>query len=144
MKRLYTPPPPALAAELIRFRVRCEQAAALAPLPPKLHWATNQDCHAPLAARCMGVSLAVQKRWGGVVITGKVGAVTHYWNRLPRGIWVDLTSAQFGGDNLHVCPNAVPWAYFYPAGVRWMRQQLPAKRFLAALATLPAESEVAA
>jgi hypothetical protein len=35
---------------------------------------------------------------GGDIVTGRVKGVQHYWNRLPDGKEVDLTSCQFGGD----------------------------------------------
>ena len=52
----------------------------------------------PLDGHCGAVSSIVQKIFGGDIVTGKIQEITHYWNRLPDGSEVDLTSCQFGGD----------------------------------------------
>jgi len=48
--------------------------------------------------QCYVTALLVQDLLGGDVITGKVNGESHYWNRLPDGIELDLTSDQYGGD----------------------------------------------
>lgn len=61
----------------------------------------------PLYGHCAAAAYAVQKRFGGDQITGRVDGVRHLWNRLPDGTEVDLTSDQFeGGDGLHPVPGA--------------------------------------
>jgi hypothetical protein len=52
----------------------------------------------PLFLHCAAVATVVQAIFGGEIVTGRVNGVSHYWNRLPDGIEVDLTSCQFGGD----------------------------------------------
>jgi len=52
----------------------------------------------PLDGHCAIVSYLVYKLLGGELIKGKVNGEPHYWNRLPDGSEVDLTSCQFGGD----------------------------------------------
>lgn len=52
----------------------------------------------PLDGHCGAVSSMIQGIFGGDIVTGKVNGVTHYWNRLPDGTEIDLTSCQFGGD----------------------------------------------
>lgn len=55
-----------------------------------------------LSGKCAAVALIVQAACGGDLIEGWVTfdryAGCHYWNRLPDGSEVDLTSCQFGGD----------------------------------------------
>lgn len=52
----------------------------------------------PLLGHCGAVATAIQAAMGGVVVTGRVNNEPHYWNRLPDGKEVDLTSCQYGGD----------------------------------------------
>jgi hypothetical protein len=52
----------------------------------------------PLSGMCVEVSLVVLGVYGGSLVCGFVGSDRHYWNRLPSGEEVDLTSDQFGGD----------------------------------------------
>ena len=52
----------------------------------------------PLEGHCAAVAYMVQGMFGGEIVTGRVTGITHYWNRLPDGKEVDLTSCQFGGD----------------------------------------------
>jgi len=54
----------------------------------------------PLAGHCSIVALMVRGMFGGVIVTGLVDETRHYWNRLPDGREVDLTSCQFGGDGV--------------------------------------------
>jgi hypothetical protein len=51
-----------------------------------------------LQGHCGCVSWLVMQLYGGTIVTGKVDGIRHYWNRLPDGEEVDLTSCQFGGD----------------------------------------------
>jgi hypothetical protein len=52
----------------------------------------------PLDLHCSPVAYAVLAVFGGAIVRGTVEGVRHYWNRLPDGVEVDLTSCQFGGD----------------------------------------------
>jgi len=52
----------------------------------------------PLAGMCVEVSLIVRGVFGGILLSGFVGKEQHYWNRLPDGRELDITSDQFGGD----------------------------------------------
>lgn len=52
----------------------------------------------PLLGHCGAVATAIQAAMGGVIVTGRVKDEPHYWNRLPDGREVDLTSCQYGGD----------------------------------------------
>lgn len=51
-----------------------------------------------LYLHCAAMAAVVQQAMGGHIVTGRVHGVQHYWNRLPDGQEVDLTSCQFGGD----------------------------------------------
>lgn len=59
------------------------------------------DWCSPLTGHCVAAALMVQACFGGVLVTGKVNDCPHYWNRLPDGREVDLTSCQFGGDGFN-------------------------------------------
>ena len=52
----------------------------------------------PLEGCCGPVSRIVRIALGGAIVTGRVCGEPHFWNRLPSGEEVDLTSCQFGGD----------------------------------------------
>lgn len=51
-----------------------------------------------LELHCGAVASVVQSIVGGEIVTGKINGITHYWNRLPDKVEIDLTSCQFGGD----------------------------------------------
>lgn len=52
----------------------------------------------PLDGHCAAMAHLVQGVYGGEIVTGRIEGAPHYWNRLPDGTEVDLTSCQFGGD----------------------------------------------
>jgi hypothetical protein len=52
----------------------------------------------PLDEHCSVVAALVRAVFGGDFVTGRINGARHYWNRLPDGQEVDLTSCQFGGD----------------------------------------------
>lgn len=52
----------------------------------------------PLYLHCAAVASTVYAVFGGDIVSGRVKNVVHFWNRLPDGREVDLTSCQFGGD----------------------------------------------
>jgi len=51
-----------------------------------------------LHGHCGAVATMIQATMGGDIVTGRINGIQHYWNRLPDGKEVDLTSCQFGGD----------------------------------------------
>jgi hypothetical protein len=59
------------------------------------------DCgSSPLAGYCAAAAITVQACFGGCLVSGFVNDEQHFWNRLPNGREVDLTSCQFGGDGI--------------------------------------------
>lgn len=79
--------------ELLR-KVCLRVASAETSCYPEAYDAEKSRLH----GHCGAVSSMLQGIFGGDIITGKVQGETHYWNRLPDGVEVDLTSCQFGGD----------------------------------------------
>jgi hypothetical protein len=69
--------------------------ACAAAAGPKLAGALS-----PLAGYCDAAAEVVRGLHGGAILTGTVEGCQHFWNRLPDGRDVDLTSCQFGGDGL--------------------------------------------
>ena len=51
-----------------------------------------------LTGCCAAVALMVKAVCGGVILKGAVNGWQHYWNLLPCGNEIDLTSTQFGGN----------------------------------------------
>lgn len=55
--------------------------------------------------QCYVTALLVQGLLGGEILTGKtpipMGSETHYWNKLPNGDELDLTSDQYNGDGFN-------------------------------------------
>jgi len=65
----------------------------------------NPKC--PSEGQCFVTALCVQDILNGEIMCGMVNGIWHYWNMLPNGQEVDLTSDQFkGGDGIHKHPNA--------------------------------------
>ena len=62
----------------------------------------------PLWAHCAPVAYAVRAALGGEIIEGKVKGIRHFWNRLPSGREIDLTSCQFGGDGITPLAKGTP------------------------------------
>jgi hypothetical protein len=79
--------------ELLR-KVCLRVASAETAFDPEAYDANKSRLH----GHCGAVSSMLQNIFGGDIMTGKVQGDTHYWNRLPDGVEVDLTSCQFGGD----------------------------------------------
>ena len=77
------------------LREACLKAAHAATCCYPQHYDENKS---PLDGHCSAVATVVQATMGGDIVTGLVEGVRHYWNRLPGGQEVDLTSCQFGGD----------------------------------------------
>jgi hypothetical protein len=73
---------------------------------------------------------------GGKIVAGTVNGEPHYWNRLPCGTEVDLTSCQYGGDGFTPLAHAkikrvrskpkriVPEFIFFAADVLRQLEQL--------------------
>jgi hypothetical protein len=66
----------------------------------------------PSGGQCFVTAMVVQDIFGGEIIQGTVqqidGKMCHYWNKLPNGQEVDLTSDQFAeGDGIHRHPMAI-------------------------------------
>lgn len=61
----------------------------------------DRSLRCKLSGHCGSAAHLVQKRYGGDLLTGKVGSDRHIWNRLPDGTEVDLTGSQYGGDGFH-------------------------------------------
>ena len=53
----------------------------------------------PLEGHCAIISFVVHKLFNANIVHGKVMSIQHYWNRLPNGKEIDLTSCQFRGGN---------------------------------------------
>lgn len=70
----------------------------------------------PLYLHCL-----LQVVYGGDIVSGKVKGVNHYWNRLPDGKEIDLTSCQFNGDGFTplskgrkvTCKGLTPLRFIY-------------------------------
>lgn len=52
----------------------------------------------PLWGHCAPVSHVVRAAFGGDFMVGYVKGIRNFWNRLPDGNEIDLTSCQYGGD----------------------------------------------
>lgn len=66
----------------------------------------------PSGGQCFVTAMVVQDIFGGEIIQGTVrqidGKMNHYWNKLPNGQEIDLTSDQFvEGDGIHRHPIAI-------------------------------------
>lgn len=68
-------------------------------------YATANGLYGPLYLHCAAMAVVVKATCGGDIVQGRIdGKWSHYWNRLPNGVEVDLTSCQFsdlGGDGWH-------------------------------------------
>jgi hypothetical protein len=49
----------------------------------------------PAFGQCAVTALIVQDLLGGELMYGATESLSHYWNRLPSGVEIDLTSDQF-------------------------------------------------
>lgn len=52
----------------------------------------------PLWNHCTAVAFVIRGLFGGDYVSGKVKDEPHFWNRLPDGTELDMTSCQYGGD----------------------------------------------
>lgn len=101
------------------LRVAClKSAGEKSAACPGLYRQRKRDgsLSSPLEGHCGAVSSMLYGMFGGEIIGAIVEArilnwedepglsyagCQHFWNRLPDGRVVDLTSCQFGGDGLH-------------------------------------------
>ena len=58
----------------------------------------------PAWGQCAVTALLIQDGHGGDLLRAEVNGVSHYWNRLPSGVEVDLTREQFGDLPLPMGP----------------------------------------
>jgi hypothetical protein len=68
----------------------------------------------PLWNHCAPMAHMVRGCFGGEILEGMVNEIHHFWNRLPDGTEVDLTSCQFGGDGFTPMTQGTPvptWRY---------------------------------
>lgn len=68
----------------------------------------------PLSGCCGAVAIMVYGCFGGEIMQGDVDGYPHFWNRLPNGHEVDLTSCQFGGDGYSPIVAGEPTEYTGP------------------------------
>lgn len=64
--------------------------------------------------QCFPTSLLIQSLLGGKIWHGHINMVNHFWNELPNGEEVDLTSDQFSGDGIHPVNGGVKMGYRKP------------------------------
>ena len=57
----------------------------------------------PAWGQCAVTALVIQDYFGGTLLRGEVGQISHYWNVLPSGKELDLTRSQFGVDASVAC-----------------------------------------
>jgi hypothetical protein len=66
----------------------------------------------PSWGQCAVTALVLQDLFGGTLVRSTVGGVSHYWNQLPDGSFLDLTLRQFGwGAEYDVPPIARERSY---------------------------------
>ena len=59
-----------------------------------LRWSAENSAY----GQCAVSALIVQDHFGGELLRARVDGISHYWNRLPTGLEVDLTRKQFGSN----------------------------------------------
>ena len=55
----------------------------------------NWSPHNPAWGQCAVTALVIQDLFGGDLLRCKINGISHYWNRLPSGVEIDLTRDQF-------------------------------------------------
>lgn len=65
----------------------------------------------PSIGQCAVTALIVQDVFGGEILRGASSEGSHYWNRLPSGLEVDLTADQFSSGSSFGAIEVRPRAY---------------------------------
>ncbi len=56
----------------------------------------------PVYGHCGCIATVIKDVYGGSILKGEaIPGHNHYWNQLPDGTAIDLTSDQYGGDGLN-------------------------------------------
>lgn len=64
----------------------------------------------PSAGHCAVVAVLVRNIFGGDMVSTKIDGKSHWYNRLPDGMYIDLTGDQFGRPDI----QAAKYAPLYP------------------------------
>ena len=87
--------------DLLYLKNRLARVASKSTSPDSKAYAKQDN---PLYGHCFVMALFVRHAFGGVIVRGRepesLGGGTHFWNILPTGQEVDLTSCQYGSDGL--------------------------------------------
>lgn len=97
-----------------------------------LQWSTDNSAY----GQCAVTALVVQDYFGGELLCARVDGISHYWNRLPAGLEVDLTRKQFG-SNPHVPTGEVKSREFVLSFPETVDRYLSLRRALGLDAELP-------
>lgn len=96
----------------MNLEIRKIREACLASAGPDTAYRFYSTERSKLFGHCGPVSYTVQKLLGGDLLSARLYGETHYWNRLPDGTQIDLTSCQFpDGDGftpVYFCGRKVP------------------------------------
>lgn len=98
-----------LELKLKYFRNRLERAFSIDTCYPGRRevWNSNN----PSCGHCALVAAAIQKQFGGYILSSTVGGTSHWYNQLvcyvpeqgePVYVWVDLTGDQFGYAKIQI------------------------------------------
>ena len=70
----------------------------------------------PAWGQCAVTALIVQDHFGGSLLRGEVGEISHYWNVLPSGEEIDLTKRQFsaGAEIANIEPRTRDYVLSHP------------------------------
>jgi len=98
--------------------------------PP--HWSAGNSAY----GQCAVTALVVQDYFGGELLRARVDGISHYWNRLPAGLEVDLTRKQFG-SNPHVPTGELKSREFVLSFPETVDRYLSLRRALGVDAELP-------
>lgn len=97
-----------------------------------VHWSAENSAY----GQCAVSALVVQDHFGGELLRARVDGISHYWNRLPTGLEVDLTRKQFG-SNPDVPPGEIKSREFVLSFPETADRYLSLRRALGVDAELP-------
>lgn len=97
-----------------------------------LHWSSENSAY----GQCAVSALVVQDHFGGELLRARVNGISHYWNRLPTGLEVDLTRKQFG-LTAHVPMGEIKSREFVLSFPETVNRYLSLRRALGVDAELP-------